>query len=46
MVPEDAELFEGGGVFDEASIPDDIRKEGSTREWAAGARYNYGVGVV
>ena len=46
MVPEDAELFEGGGLFDDAAIPDDIRKEGSTREWAAGARYTYWVGVV
>lgn len=46
MVPEDAELFEGGGLFDEAAIPDDIRKEGSTREWAAGARYTFWVGVV
>jgi hypothetical protein len=46
MVPEDAELFEGGGLFDDAAIPDDIRNEGSTREWAAGARYTYWVGVV
>ncbi|MFY7695132.1 MAG: hypothetical protein ACOVQK_02200 [Cyanobium sp.] len=45
-MPEDAELFESGGLFDDVATPDDIRKESSTKEWAAGARYSYWVGVV
>lgn len=46
MVPKDAELFESSGLFDDVATPEDIRKEGSTREWAAGARYTFWVGVV
>jgi hypothetical protein len=46
MVPKDAELFESSGLFDDVATPEDIRKEGSTKEWAAGARYTFWVGVV
>lgn len=46
MVPSDAELFETGGLFESVATPEEMVKEGSTREWAAGARYTYWVGVV
>ena len=46
MVPNDAELFESGGLFDDVVTPDEIRKEGSTREWSAAARYTFWVGAV
>jgi hypothetical protein len=46
MVPKDAELFENRGLFDDVATPEDIRKEGLTREWAGAARYTFWVGVV
>ena len=46
MVPEDAELLESSGLFGDVATPDEFVKEGSSKEWAAGARYSYWVGFV
>ncbi|MFM7465860.1 MAG: hypothetical protein ACKO28_10405 [Cyanobium sp.] len=46
MIPNDAELLESSGLFGDVANPDEFINEGSLKEWAAGARYTYWVGVV
>lgn len=46
MVPKNADLYDPGGLFDDMASSDEIRKEGSAREWSGAARYTYWVGFA
>lgn len=46
MKPNDADLLESSAVFGNVATPDEVENDGTAREWAAGARCSYWVGVV